>query len=212
MSVITRIYTVCVRPVMTYGHPLLLSANLAYLESFLKTERRALRIIRRTPIKTSNRVLNYLRTFPSLNDFLAHLTNRYAANSRNRPVLIEFAHAFNRSQTKYPSLHHTNKSPARNPAQLIHNLDTQYPLHFFLTRLIFAGLSGLRICSLSLCSALSHSHNPVSPLSSLPFSLSPFYILFLTYFNHTYTADTVMSTTTSMLPFLHLYNNMPPIP
>lgn len=84
---------------MTYGNPLLLTANTAYLEPLLETERRALRTIYRTSIRTSNRTLNNPRllTFLSLDNLISDLTHRYAANACN---LTENAVAPEPSETK----------------------------------------------------------------------------------------------------------------
>lgn len=52
--VLSRIYTAGVRPILMDGHTLFIGANLKHFEPLFRIERRALRIIHRTPIKISN--------------------------------------------------------------------------------------------------------------------------------------------------------------
>lgn len=64
-------------PIMTYGHCLLFTAKPTDLEPLWKTERCALCIINRTPIRIRNRTLIQ----PPLGDFIGVLTHCYAANT-----------------------------------------------------------------------------------------------------------------------------------
>lgn len=79
-------YTACVCPVLTYGHPLFIGATPQQLETLFRTDCPALRIIRYTPTRTSNLQMYRLATFPLLQDFLTNLNSRYKHNAQNRRI------------------------------------------------------------------------------------------------------------------------------
>ena len=78
MCIRDSIYTTCIRPILTYAHPVLLTASPAYLDLHRVTERRALRLIYRRPrlTKTSNAALYALNTrFPDLDSCLLYTSS-----------------------------------------------------------------------------------------------------------------------------------------
>ena len=109
-----RIYTTCIRPILTYAHPVLLTASPAYLDLHRITERRALRLIYRRPrlTKTSNAALYALNTrFPDLDSFLVKLNWKYSRTASRR----------NSIQTIVPSINRNTRNTSR-PSYLLNRL------------------------------------------------------------------------------------------
>ena len=90
MCIRDRIYTTCIRPLITYAHPILLTTETNKLDAYRIAERRALRLIyRRPPItKTPNTTLYALnKHFPDLDTFLHKINWKYAQTVNTRPTL-----------------------------------------------------------------------------------------------------------------------------
>lgn len=83
--VLSNICLAYVRPILTYGHPLITGTNPQQLETLSRTQRRisSCRIAHRTPIRTSSQYLYRVATFPPLQEFLAKLNSGYKDSSQH---------------------------------------------------------------------------------------------------------------------------------
>lgn len=89
-SVLSRIYTSVIRPVLTYAHPLLASADDRSIHSLEQSERRSLRYAFQLPPWTPNATVYDTTKIPPLRQFINKLNQSYIDSTTNSEILAPF--------------------------------------------------------------------------------------------------------------------------